>query len=161
LSRAIPPFPKLIPAPTTVARRTLLQGGVAGALAISIVPACGMGAEPTLTGPAEAGNVNDLSVDTLKQIPNVNAFIGRDANGVYAMSAVCTHMGCLLGAAGTVESGAACGCHGSRFDGNGIVTHGPAGRNLQHYQVDIASDGTITVQGGIPVSDPATRTPAG
>lgn len=144
--------------PATFARRTILQGGVAGTLALSI-PACGMGGEPVLTGPAAAGNVSDVVVDSLQSVPGVNAFIGRDAQGLYAMSAVCTHQGCLLSTIGAQGAGGAgCGCHGSRFDGNGVVTHGPAGTNLQHYQVDLASDGSITIQGGIPV-DAAARTP--
>ena len=147
------------PDPTVVARRTLLQGGVASALALTIVPACGNSGEPVLTGPASGGNISALDVDTLILLKGPNTFLGRDATGVYAMSAVCTHMGCLLEpASGTVEGGAACGCHGSRFDGNGAVTHGPAGRPLQHYQVDIAADGSITIQGGMLV-DATARTP--
>jgi len=135
-----------------MARRTILQGGVAGALVLA-VPACGMSPEPTLAGPAAAGNVSAITADSLQMVAGANVFIGRDSGGLYAMSAVCTHAGCLLGAAGTTpESGIACGCHGSRFDGNGAVTHGPAGRPLQHYQVDVADDGSITVQGGIPVA---------
>jgi Rieske Fe-S protein len=118
-----------------------------------------MGAEPMLTGPAAAGNVSELTVDSLKMVAGANAFLGRDASGLYAMSAVCTHAGCLLGALSTtVSAGIGCGCHGSRFDGNGAVTHGPAGRPLVHYQVDVATDGSITIQGGILV-DPTVRTP--
>jgi Rieske Fe-S protein len=87
--------------------------------------------------------------------------VARDADGVYAMSAVCTHAGCLLvDSSGTIGSGLACPCHASLFDGDGAVTRGPAGAALQHYLVTIAADGSITVDGSQPVSASA-RTPAG
>lgn len=89
-----------------------------------------------------------------------NVVVARDANGVYGMSAVCTHAGCLLDdGAQTIAAGLGCPCHGSTFDGNGAVTRGPAGTPLPHYAVTIAADGSITVDGSMPVSAD-TRTPA-
>jgi hypothetical protein len=38
------------------------------------------------------------------------------------------------------------------FDGNGNVTQGPARAPLQHYQVTIAADGSITIDGSKPVA---------
>jgi Rieske Fe-S protein len=77
------------------------------------------------------------------------------------MSAVCTHAGCLLDdGSSTISAGLTCPCHGSAFDGNGVVTAGPARAPLPHYAVTIAADGTITVDGSQPVSADA-RTAAG
>lgn len=90
-----------------------------------------------------------------------NFVVARDANGVYAMSAVCTHAGCLLDdGSDKIASGLSCPCHGSTFDGNGSVTNGPARSPLQHYVVTIATDGSMTVDGSqsIPASP---RTPPG
>src|SRR5512133_2392838 len=42
---------------------------------------------------------------------------------VYALSLVCTHLGCTLTAS---ADGLACPCHGSRFGLTGRVLHGPA-----------------------------------
>ena len=54
----------------------------------------------------------------------------RDASGaVHRFSAVCTHLGCIVGwnaAASTWD----CPCHGSRFDAMGKVVNGPANRDL-------------------------------
>ena len=55
---------------------------------------------------------------------NVAAF--RDEDGrLHAVSAVCTHMGCILGWNETDRSWD-CPCHGSRFELDGAVMHGPA-----------------------------------
>jgi Rieske Fe-S protein len=95
--------------------------------------------------------MSGLAVGAMHVMSNV--VVAQDARGVYAMSAVCTHAGCLLDdAAATVASGLSCPCHGSTFDGNGAVTRGPAFQPLQHYAVSIAADGTITVDGSQPVS---------
>jgi glycine/D-amino acid oxidase-like deaminating enzyme/nitrite reductase/ring-hydroxylating ferredoxin subunit len=50
----------------------------------------------------------------------------RDERGVlHAVSAVCTHMGCVLGW-NAVDRTWDCSCHGSRFTLDGTVLHGPA-----------------------------------
>jgi glycine/D-amino acid oxidase-like deaminating enzyme/nitrite reductase/ring-hydroxylating ferredoxin subunit len=55
---------------------------------------------------------------------NVGAY--RDEQGrLHAVSAVCTHMGCMLGWNETDRSWD-CNCHGSRFACDGSVIHGPA-----------------------------------
>ena len=50
-----------------------------------------------------------------------------------------------------------CACHGSQFDRNGNPVSGPARSLLDHYRVDLAADGTITVQAGNIVAE-STRT---
>jgi len=121
------------------------------------ISGCGNPTGSPPTGPVPAGNVSELSVGTLRVMSNV--VIARDSGGVYAMSAVCTHAGCLISdAAGTIAEGLRCPCHGSTFNGDGEVTGGPAPVPLQHYAVTIATDGTITVDGSQPVAA-STRTP--
>ncbi|MES1205541.1 MAG: Rieske (2Fe-2S) protein [Pseudomonadota bacterium] len=137
----------------------VLVGASAGAAAAVVaLPACGPATGSPPTGPVVVGNVSALPVGTMLVMSNV--VVARDAGGVYAMSAVCTHAGCLLDESShTITDGLSCPCHGSVFDGAGNVTRGPARTPLQHYAVTIASDGTVTVDGNQPVSA-STRTTA-
>jgi nitrite reductase/ring-hydroxylating ferredoxin subunit len=143
-------------------RRTALRAGAAGSLMMVTLPiACGSaGGGGTVTaGPIEVGNVSTVTVGSLKAVPNELVFIGRDSGGLYAMSSICTHQGCILPAPLTsAAQQMTCGCHGSQFDRNGTVLTGPAQTSLQHYEVDLAANGTITIQGDKPVSSGA-RTP--
>ena len=62
----------------------------------------------------------------LVEIDGRTAGVFRDeADTLHAVSAVCTHMGCLLGW-NPVDRSWDCPCHGSRFGITGAVTHGPA-----------------------------------
>jgi Rieske Fe-S protein len=139
----------------SIQRRTLLKGGAAGTVLLALPVSCNNTVSPP-TGPVGAGNVSALAVGSLEAVPGEVVILGRDAGGVYAMSAACTHAGCMLSVASNEEL--SCPCHASLFDANGEVTRGPARTPLQHFRVDIAPDGTITVQGGVPVSAD-TRTP--
>lgn len=57
----------------------------------------------------------------------------------HAISAVCTHLGCIVGwNAEAAEF--ACPCHGSRFDADGEVTNGPAGHPLERKLVVVKDD---------------------
>lgn len=135
-----------------------LAGASTGLLVVgAALPACGHPTGTPPTGPVDVGNISALSVGTMLTMANV--VVARDATGVYAMSAICTHAGCYLDdGVRTIAAGLSCPCHGSAFDGAGRVTRGPASAPLQHYAVAIAADGTITIDGSQPVAA-TTRTP--
>lgn len=60
----------------------------------------------------------------------------RDDDGaVYAVSATCTHMGCIVHF-NHAERTWDCPCHGSRFGLDGRVLGGPATRDLERHDVD-------------------------
>jgi Rieske Fe-S protein len=133
-------------------RRCVLQviGSSAGLVVVGGLASCQQTGSPP-TGPVSGGNVAALQVGGLLLMSNIA--VGLDGQGVYAMSAICTHAGCFLDdGAKTIAAGLDCPCHGSTFDGNGAVTNGPARDPLQHYLVTIAADGSITVDGSQPVS---------
>jgi cytochrome b6-f complex iron-sulfur subunit len=79
-----------------------------------------------------------------------NVAVFRDPEGVYAISRVCTHLGCIIK---PTDAGFECPCHGSRYDANGIVTKGPAPRPLQWLEVK--------QQGGVLFVDEGTSVPTG
>jgi Rieske Fe-S protein len=56
----------------------------------------------------------------------------KDGSQVYAVSTVCTHLGCLVKA---TESGFDCPCHGSKFAKDGSVLKGPAPKGLPWLEV--------------------------
>ncbi len=104
-------------------------------------------------GLVSAGNASALAVGDVKTVPGASVAIARDAQGVYAMTLICTHEGCDISQEGTVGSnGITCDCHGSQFDTNGNVVVGPAVSPLQHYQVTADASGNLTVDGNSPVS---------
>lgn len=111
------------------------------------------------TGPVDGGNLKDVPIGSLKAVANEPVILGRDAAGLYAMSAICTHQQCDISQSGSIlATSIVCSCHGSRFDVNGAVKVGPASSPLDHYSVTLGSDGAITIHADklVPLS---TRTP--
>jgi cytochrome b6-f complex iron-sulfur subunit len=62
------------------------------------------------------------------------------------MSAVCTHLRCILDY-DRERHGFACPCHAGRFDLGGQVISGPPNRPLKSYEVSVRA-GEILVQVG-------------
>jgi len=86
----------------------------------------------------EAGKV-DLSFK--KQY---NVWIVRDKESIYALSTVCTHLGCTPNWL-DAEKKFKCPCHGSGFRSTGINFEGPAPRPLERFRIFMAGDGQIMV----------------
>ena len=72
--------------------------------------------------------------------PGRSVALFRDEEGVYAISTVCTHLGCLVKSG--VE-GFECPCHGSRFAPDGTVTKGPAPLPLPWRKVTVSGDNYV------------------
>ena len=62
----------------------------------------------------------------------------RPTGQLQAVSAVCTHLGCLVAWNGTEQSWD-CPCHGSRFTPDGTVVHGPAVHALAPCDIEPTS----------------------
>jgi len=76
--------------------------------------------------------------------PRSGIFVARAQEGFYALSAVCTHLGCLStwkGDTGVI----ACPCHGSTFRRDGTVIAGPAPEPLPWLKMWMGDDGTLMV----------------
>ena len=97
--------------------------------------------------------VSELVTGKLKTVSGKSLLVGRDANGVYAMSSLCTHKECDMTIKGQQFSGGIlCTCHSSRFSLNGAVLVGPASKPLQHYLVAIGPKGEVGVDTAQPVA---------
>ncbi len=78
-------------------------------------------------------------------------WIIRDVNGFYALSAICTHLGCTPRYLAS-ENKFKCPCHGSGFRGApefGINFEGPAPRPLERLKITLADDGQILIDRNI------------
>lgn len=72
----------------------------------------------------------------------------RDGEGVYAVSRVCTHLGCIVQPS---QTGFDCPCHGSRFSPDGGVLRGPAPKPLRWLAVSSLGGGSFVVDEGTSV----------
>lgn len=95
-----------------------------------------------------AGTPLDYADGVVRFNKEKKAYVIGTSNGVYAVSAVCTHLGCITRFKSD-EKAIACPCHGSRFDLEGNVTHGPAPRPLPWLDVSEDSSGNLVVDTGI------------
>ena len=69
----------------------------------------------------------------------------KERGQVYALSLVCTHLGCTVSVG---PDGIACPCHGSLFDRSGNVLRGPATRALTRLAVEERGD-TLVVMASV------------
>jgi cytochrome b6-f complex iron-sulfur subunit len=81
-------------------------------------------------------------VERFKQDKGV--WIVREGNTVFAISTICTHLGCTPNWL-EAEQKFKCPCHGSGFYKTGVNFEGPAPRPLERYKISIAEDGQILV----------------
>ena len=71
-------------------------------------------------------------------------WIVRDDEKIYALSTICTHLGCTPNWL-EAETKFKCPCHGSGFYATGINFEGPAPRPLERVAVSLAEDGQILI----------------
>lgn len=72
--------------------------------------------------------------------PGRNVAVFRDDEGVFALSTVCTHLGCIVK---PTPRGFECPCHGSGFAKDGTVTKGPAPAPLPWLKVTAGGAGYV------------------
>lgn len=74
---------------------------------------------------------------------------GTGQEGLVAYSAICTHLGCVVGGTLTAKGEIGCPCHNSQFDpaNKAAVVGGPAPRPLPSLPIKVGSDGIITADG--------------
>lgn len=116
---------------------------------------------PVSYGPSQKKNLGEISRFAGAGRTYVEAaavFVLRDARGLAAMSATCTHLGCNVRA--DPSGGFICPCHGSRYDDHGQVIGGPAPRALPFVRLIRDRQGHVIADLGAPV-DPHVRLAGG
>lgn len=97
-----------------------------------------------VNGKLDAGPASALAVGKEKFFSCAKLFVLRDAGGIYAMTAICTHDGCTINFAPATHD-FECPCHLSTFDFNGAVTNLPAPAPLVHFDCALDGNGNIIV----------------
>ena len=91
--------------------------------------------------PLASAAVADVPVTGALIFRNERVALLRDEKSFYAISLVCTHLGCTVTVA---EDALSCPCHGSRFDRLGAVVKGPADKPLMRMEL-VEHDGVLEV----------------
>jgi cytochrome b6-f complex iron-sulfur subunit len=90
------------------------------------------------------GRPERYTVGSVTLDPRFGIFVVRAQEGFYALSAVCTHLGCL--STWKADAGViACPCHGSTFRRDGTTIAGPAPAPLPWLRMWLSDDGFLTV----------------
>ncbi len=148
---SIPAAPHSVQVGNGITRRDFLNGITLGALGIT-----GLGSvavtyqffspnvlfEPPTT--FRAGNPDLYPVHSVTFLQDQQVYIVRMPEGFYAVSAVCTHLGCVTQWKPDAEM-IACPCHGSKFKSDGTKIEGPAPRPLPHFGISMTADGELLV----------------
>ena len=139
------------PAGDGVSRRDFLNQITVGALGIaglgSVAVTYQYFAPNVLFEPAtqfRAGTPDLYPVHSVTFLQDQQVYIVRMPEGFYAVSAVCTHLGCVTQWKSEAEM-IACPCHGSKFKADGTKIEGPAPRPLPHFALSLTADGELLV----------------
>lgn len=81
------------------------------------------------------GTPSDFPPGSATFLPDRRLFVFNGPDGLFCISSICTHLGCNVRHIG---AGFECPCHGSRYDENGRVIHGPAPKSLAWYSVTLS-----------------------
>ena len=91
-----------------------------------------------------AGNPDLYPVNSVTYLQDQLVYVVRTMTGFYAVSAVCTHLGCITQWKPEAEI-IACPCHGSKFRSDGTKIEGPAPKPLPHFAIALTADGELQV----------------
>lgn len=124
-----------------VDRRKFMTLLVQGSVSVAAIAAAGqvvrfLSYQPpnTASNVLPVGQPDSFFRNSVVYVAEARVYIGYDEGGLYAMDAVCTHLGCLVKQADEGE-GFICPCHNSHFDAQGQPESGPATKPLRYVQL--------------------------
>ena len=88
------------------------------------------------------GDPSKFKMGEVTYLKEHKIYVVHNEKGLFAISAICTHLGCLVKDTGTEFL---CPCHGSKFDIDGNVISGPAPRALEWYGMFVDSTDQLVV----------------
>lgn len=124
----------------------LLSSGALGVAGLGLAAATLRFVEPNVLFEGErrfaVGRPEDVPVGTVLVLARQRVYVVREPRGFYALSTVCTHLGCITRYE-AARQGFFCPCHGSRYSLEGTVTGGPAPRSLVRLHLSLEQDQLI------------------
>ena len=81
-----------------------------------------------------AGNPDLYPLNSVTFLQEQQVYIVRTAQGFYAVSAVCTHLGLHHAVEARRLNQIACPCHGSKFQSDGTKIDGPGARSAPAFR---------------------------
>lgn len=117
----------------------------AGTVGLAVVGTIRAAAPTVLPDPSatfKIGKVADFPEGVAKEFREEKVIVFRDYQGLYAISMVCTHLGCVVN---HFPERFQCPCHGSRYDALGRVIRGPAPRSLPWFEITRLPNGDLLV----------------
>jgi len=117
---------------------------IAGTLAFLWPKTGGREAEKLLI----AGKVSDFQVGKMTLIRKEKLFINRTEQGLLAMSAICTHLRCIV-RWNEPKNVFECPCHAGVFNAVGEVIAGPPPRPLDLHRIKVVEDKIVVDTGEI------------
>lgn len=101
----------------------------------------------------DAGKPDRYPLGSVTQDLQSGIYIVHGPEGIYAMSAVCTHLGCLTAWKPELDI-IACPCHGSKFRRDGTKIEGPAPRPLIWLRTYVDDQGDLVVDRSVALERP-------
>lgn len=126
----------------------------------------------------KAGAPSEYAIGSTTVLTDKRVVINRDQDGFYAISLICTHLGCtpryfsdvtsdlvnqgvsgirdpdtrqVANRANPILPGFKCPCHGSRYFRDAINFFGPAPRPMDRINVEVARDGRLLIDRSVVV----------
>jgi cytochrome b6-f complex iron-sulfur subunit len=98
-----------------------------------------------------AGKPESHPVDSVTLDANSGIYLIHAQEGFFALSAICTHLGCLTAWKPELNQ-IACPCHGSKFNRDGQKIAGPAPKPLPWLRTWVSDEGDLMVDRSTDIS---------
>ncbi len=90
------------------------------------------------------GKPSRYAPGSVRFISERRAFVFASESGFYTISAVCTHLGCVVQRADKTGE-FLCACHGTLFSPDGELVSGPAPKGLLWLKMSLSPEGDLVI----------------